>query len=455
MMPSTLLDTQWIETVLWSALWQSSAWLALGLALSAAWRHRPARAHSVLLAAMLAALATPVLSGVSRLAGWGVLPGVTQVMPIADLPAQLTGDDGLAPQLAPITTVHVVAGIWVCLSMLALTRLIVSATRGARLLRAARPVTDAELDTMARRAARRMGLADDARIVESDHVHCPVVWCWRRQPVLVLPAGAARAGTSSHDLVGVLCHELAHFRRRDHLSSLVGEIALCLMPWNPLAWTATRHLHTFSEHACDSWVLASGESPAGYAQALLDMVPQKRLVLAPAASNGRRGVVRRIESILRQPAREPRAGRGWLCMLIALVAATMTGAATAHRRPATIEVFTPTGETAQLVGPDVITIPGELDLGVTTPGQTATREMLLCNRSETSHAVLAATAECGCTVVELTPGTIGPGECMPVKVSMTAPTEAGHAKHKLVTFYIQGQDPLELPVRLIASEPLE
>ncbi len=65
-------DAQWIEAVLWSALWQSSAWLLVGLVAGALLRGRPARAHAVMLLCILGAALTPVLGAAFRLGGLGL-----------------------------------------------------------------------------------------------------------------------------------------------------------------------------------------------------------------------------------------------------------------------------------------------------------------------------------------------------------------------------------------------
>ncbi len=65
--------TDWIRDVLWTTLWQSSAWLVVGLAAAALLGRRPARAHSVLLLCMAGAAITPILSAALRLAGLGIV----------------------------------------------------------------------------------------------------------------------------------------------------------------------------------------------------------------------------------------------------------------------------------------------------------------------------------------------------------------------------------------------
>jgi hypothetical protein len=63
--------------------------------------------------------------------------------------------------------------------------------------------------------------------------------------------------------------------------------------------------------------------------------------------------------------------------------------------------------------------------------------------------VFGALTSCGCTTVrEFDPQTLGPGECMTVEVTMTAPLEPGMTKTKYVTFDIEGQAPLKLAVDL-------
>ncbi len=60
-------------TLAWDYLWQSSLFLAIGLAATVFAARRPARAHRLLLLAMLGALVTPILAQAARRAGWGLL----------------------------------------------------------------------------------------------------------------------------------------------------------------------------------------------------------------------------------------------------------------------------------------------------------------------------------------------------------------------------------------------
>ena len=404
-----------LESILWSAAWQSTAWLLAGLAACSLLSRRPARAHTVLLLCLVAAALTPLLSAAARLAGLGVLPGIHHAVPLADVTGPLLAPDGAPVVAAGFTWIHGLAAAWLLLSAALVIRLALSARRGRTLAAEASPVRSPRLEAISRRAATALGITQPPRLCESDRVRCPVVWCWGADTQVIVPSGGLEGDTDG--LLGVLCHELAHLRRRDHLASLAGEMALCLLPWNPLTWIANRRLRDLGEQACDSWAIASGATPTNYAETLLSLVPQHRLALTPCAVNGRQALARRIGHILSPHSADPRSGRRW--MLVAGLATTtlVVGSAIAHRRPATIEVVTPRGDSAPLVthGPDVITIPAVLDLGVGMPGKPVSYEVTLCNRSTKPHAVFAAEASCGCTTISpFDPTILGPGECMEV-----------------------------------------
>jgi beta-lactamase regulating signal transducer with metallopeptidase domain len=72
-------------------------------------------------------------------------------------------------------------------------------------------------------------------------------------------------GDARLDWSSILCHELAHWKRHDHISSLLAELTICLLPWQPFSWLARRRLLDLSEEACDDWVIASGQAGTRYA----------------------------------------------------------------------------------------------------------------------------------------------------------------------------------------------
>lgn len=163
----------------------------------------------------------------------------------------------------------------------------------------------------ARRIARRLRVRAPEILVVS-HLHTPMLWFLGR-PKLLLP------GSLVHSLGveawrGILAHELAHVRRRDHWVRRLELAAGLLWWWNPLYWLTRRRLEAEAELACDE--VAVRAFPSGrfaFAEALLDVCQSLSLdrpSAAPAlgvAGSGR-FLERRISMILRDesPARATR-----------------------------------------------------------------------------------------------------------------------------------------------------
>jgi hypothetical protein len=267
---------------------------------------------------------------------------------------------------------------------------------------------------------------------------------------------------ADEELFGVLCHELAHCKRRDHLASLIAELALCLVPWHPLAWLANRRLRDLAEEACDAWALAAGESPTTYAETLLGLIPQHHRVLALAAVSGRQALTRRIIRILGRGPGNPRPGVGWMALSVMATSLLVGATALAHRRAAdpntqnTTAIVRELAPSTMQVTPDgkIYVVPEVLDLGVGEAGRPKTDRIWLVNAGTKPRRVTSVKASCGCTtVIGFEPTTLGSGEILMLEVSMTAPSNIGTQNTKHVTFQIDGQAPLKLPVHLEAVGP--
>lgn len=101
----------------------------------------------------------------------------------------------------------------------------------------------------------------------------PFLWC-AGEAKLVWPD----ALSSQADVVrsrGIIAHELAHLRRRDHWITWVELGASILWWWNPLFWYVRRQLRETAEMSCDAVAIAANpESRREYAELLLRLSSQ-------------------------------------------------------------------------------------------------------------------------------------------------------------------------------------
>src|SRR6185369_10279081 len=122
----------------------------------------------------------------------------------------------------------------------------------------------AEIDA----TAERLGLRPP-RAVLARGILSPFMWCVGRLRLIWPEAMAGNADVSRSR--GVIAHELAHVRRRDHWVAWLELVAGCAWWWNPLFWFVRRRLRESAEMACDA--LAIGTCPTRrkeYAELLLE-----------------------------------------------------------------------------------------------------------------------------------------------------------------------------------------
>lgn len=118
------------------------------------------------------------------------------------------------------------------------------------------------------RTADRMGI-DPPRLKILPNIGSPFVWGMGRA-TLFWPAHQAQAGFTP-GAASVLAHELAHLRRRDHLTAWFQMTCAGLLWWHPLFWVVRNRLHYYAEMACDAWaVWAFPKQRRAFAEALID-----------------------------------------------------------------------------------------------------------------------------------------------------------------------------------------
>jgi beta-lactamase regulating signal transducer with metallopeptidase domain/Leucine-rich repeat (LRR) protein len=341
---------------LWGCVWQSVAFLGLGIVAGRLLRRRPSRAYQVLLFVMVAAVCVPFLSAVVRHYHLGLLTArlpELQRGPLGELrtatfdtmdasPAQDSRSAFLQEHVSSgpavvsaardgMTWGAFVLYAWITATVALMARLVVTFLYGMHLVCRARRQACEPMQQAADAAASKVGILKGLQVRASARIRSPVVWCWSRPPILLVPSDYQDGRT---DWAGVVAHELAHCTRWDHLTGLLAELAVSLLPWNPLMWLSKRQLIRLGEEACDDWVVATGHPSEDYAESLLCFRPQRQMAFVPAVVHSRTGVAARVRRILNDACGNPRAGVKWALGVTIMVACIAAGLAFAQTRPA-------------------------------------------------------------------------------------------------------------------------
>lgn len=361
------------ESFLWSCLWQSTIFLIVGLLGSFLLRRHSARAHRVLFLAMIVTVIVPAASTLVKHYELGLFvakptliqpqnekhtiqeaTGITSNEAIERNPIPINEDLHSAMTVSedakfPWTAAFLY--VWIAASLTLAARLLVTFALGVRLLGRAMPLDCDKIEQAIHLAKTRLGIGKNVEVCGSRGVRSPVIWCWRHKPVLLVP-DAARRSDNGVDWTGVLCHELAHWKRRDHVAGLLAELTVCILPWHLLLWWAKSRLVSLSEQACDDWVVATGQPSTDYAESLLDLTPGGQMAFVPAVVSSKRGLAGRIRRILKDSCDNPRTGTVWALAVSIVAVCIAVSVAFAQTRPAEPEAATPVTKPDESVEPN-------------------------------------------------------------------------------------------------------
>ncbi len=352
---------------LWSYLWQSTAFITAGLTISFAFRRRPCRAHHILLLSIIAAVIVPIGTASVKHFGLGLFTAKPVPIPqpvepvVTNLTTESEFDISRLPVLIPVYTDvtqikpssapayeypspavassksfefpwrKVLLWSWAAASVILSLRLTFVFAMGVGLLGKAVPTKGTRIREAIRLAGTKLGITQQVRIFTNDRISSPIIWCWSKKPTLLVPSSADE--DDDINWVSILCHELAHYKRRDHIAGLFAELAVCILPWQILLWWAKKRLLRLSERACDDWVLACGQHGTDYVDSLLDLVPQQQMAFVPAVLRSKSGLAGRIRRILKDKCSNPRAGLLWVFVVCILAAFIGIGVSLAQTRP--------------------------------------------------------------------------------------------------------------------------
>ena len=161
--------------------------------------------------------------------------------------------------------------IWLAGLLLGGVRWLVVQIRLRQLGRQLRPCTDAAWLKLVGDLRSDYQIKQPVKLLFAQTAITPITWgCWK--PVVILPPESRQ--WSPERLQVVLCHELAHVKRRDCLTQEMAQLVCSLYWFNPLVWRAAAWMRAEREKACDDFVLNAGALPAEYAGHLVEIARQ-------------------------------------------------------------------------------------------------------------------------------------------------------------------------------------
>jgi len=308
-------------------------------------RRHAARAHQILLLCLIATVVVPGVGLLVKHFQWGLIeipiesPGITASLDTSMPPTLMTipipsTENRMAEESFSLPWHSLLQVIWLTASLILVFRLVRSFRRGYQACKQALPVTEPAIAQATEQAKAKLSLDCSLRLVSVSGIRSPQIWCWSPTPTMMIPHRETDEMLPVNWFM-VFCHELAHLRRRDHISGLLAELMLCLIPWHPLIWLAKRRLVQLSERACDDWVLAEGQSSAVYAESLLHLAAQPQPAIIPTMASNQQGLVNRIERILHERWGNPRISRRWAALVCTLITLCGLGIAFAQTRSVT------------------------------------------------------------------------------------------------------------------------
>ena len=158
------------------------------------------------------------------------------------------------------------AGVYLVVALLLLTRFALGLVLGRRLVLASQRIEDHRIRLRIASRASLCGLKLLPRVAESELIAVPVTMGALR-PTILLPAGWQEWDEAKLD--AVIAHEVSHVARNDALTQRLSLVHRALFWFSPLAWWLDRHLAELAEEASDEAALSCGADRTAYARALL------------------------------------------------------------------------------------------------------------------------------------------------------------------------------------------
>jgi beta-lactamase regulating signal transducer with metallopeptidase domain len=266
-----------LYSVLLHSLWQGAllALLAGGVLLfarriSPALRYRLLTGLLLLFAAGIAATALyEALSGRTYAAGTAgsILDG--NLLPLATAGGVYT--TGLVRYLS--TYANLVVGIWVLIVCFKSLQLAAGLRLTYHIKTRQVYAAGAHWQHRVNALANRLRIRRPVRILQSALAKAPLV-IGHLKPLILMPVGLI-SQLPAAEVEAILCHELAHIRRKDFLVNLLQAILEVFFFFHPAVLWINRLIREEREHCCDDLALEAGTDVREYVQAMVSI--QKRV----------------------------------------------------------------------------------------------------------------------------------------------------------------------------------
>lgn len=115
--------------------------------------------------------------------------------------------------------------------------------------------------------ADKLEIRQKVKIVQSGIAEVPMV-AGHFKPLILIPLGLLN-GLSIAEVEAILCHELAHIKRRDYLVNLLQSFIEIIFFFNPAVLWLSKLIRTERENCCDDLALTCVADKKSYVKALL------------------------------------------------------------------------------------------------------------------------------------------------------------------------------------------
>ncbi len=184
-----------------------------------------------------------------------------------------------------------------------------------------------------------LGIRTDLNVSVQDWLVSPALSA-SLKPTLLLPKSILEKDDTQALAFGIR-HELTHFKRRDHVISLLLMVLRCVHWFNPVVWLAFRYIQADMETACDAAVTArmTGDERTRYIHVMIDMGSEATplYALGMGVSQGRKALEKRVRGIFMTKRTKPavRMAAGLLALLL-LVACFTTACQPTPEEPVVV-----------------------------------------------------------------------------------------------------------------------